>query len=126
MPDDEPFQLTGVPKIAAQKFPYQPGGTQRVLFCGLDDSPGQENLFETDGPPAPTPAKRRPVAVERAEPGDIILPAQPKLTLHPGRPAWLLFMKGLTREDARKIAREEGGKAFSYGNRWAVIVPELE
>ena len=46
----EPFTLRRDPKPVKQKF-AQEKLRQPALFCGLMDSPGQENLFQTDGPP---------------------------------------------------------------------------
>ncbi len=52
--NDEIFELKNdKPKPAPWRPPAQPQCRQSVLFCGLDDSPGQENLFETDGQPPP-------------------------------------------------------------------------
>ena len=64
----ELFALTGKPKQVRQTFADQPQRRQAVLFCGLDDSPGQENLFPTDGPPAPpeTTADRHEMALRQA------------------------------------------------------------
>jgi hypothetical protein len=69
-----------------------------------------------------------PKDIDQAEPGDLIQAA----TRNPwGRiePAWLLFMKMLPRADARRIAREEGGRAVCYDHarqRFAVLVPQIE
>lgn len=200
--DPEPFVLVGTPKKSRALFPDQPGaagrGTrQTVLFCGLDDSPGQADLFPTDGQPgemsndqAPmTNADPRPSASSAAKnppvPPPLIgtvfhLPAQPAVaeahhynafgidkrfgqasaayyarkaiadaacqtrdevptrsihdaeagdvvcrTRKPVPKTWLLFMKQLTRDDARRIAREENGRILPHGNYWAVLVPEL-
>lgn len=58
--NSEPFTLSRTAKPVRQKFP-QDKRRQAALFCGLDDSPGQENLFPTDGatqsPIVPTPDK---------------------------------------------------------------------
>ena len=48
--DAEQFTLRRDPKPVKQKF-AQEKLRQPALFCGLMDSPGQENLFQTDGPP---------------------------------------------------------------------------
>lgn len=55
--ESELFRLTGSPKPAPRSAPQkldQPA-RQAVLFCGLDDSPGQQDLFTTDGPPVADP-----------------------------------------------------------------------
>lgn len=162
----EPFALRRDPKPTRQKFP-QEKRRQAALFCGLDDSPGQENLFPTDGrlpappadprPPAPSAAAAPPVfakqatgdaaaellarardtigrPIDEAEPGQVVQPAEaahrfPDGTHTPARPAWLLFMKRLGKHDARRIAREEGGRVVCYDHprqRFAVLVPQLE
>jgi hypothetical protein len=59
------------------------------------------------------------VPIDQAQPGDIVRPASGH------NPAWLLFLRGLSEEDARTIAAEERGRPFCYGRQWAVLVPAI-
>lgn len=48
--DDEPFTLTNPkPKPQTWRPPKEEPRRQAVLFCGLEDSPGQLDIFPTDG-----------------------------------------------------------------------------